>query len=79
MSFFLHGIKVPHRKHTADKEATRLTDVKSVTIPMLMHIGTPETPIVKVGDHVDVGTKIAESSANLSAPIHASVSGTVAC
>ena len=77
MSFFLHGIKVPHRKHTADKEATRLTDVKSVTIPMLMHIGAPETPIVKVGDHVDVGTKIASSEAKLSAPIHASVSGTV--
>ena len=77
MAFFLHGVHVPHRKNTADQVASYLTDVKSVTIPTVMHIGAPATPIVKVGDHVDVGTKIAESGAKVSAPIHASISGTV--
>lgn len=74
---FLHGVHVPHRKNTADKPASRLTDVKSVTIPMQMHIGAPAKPIVKVGDLVQVGTQIAETTHPVSAPIHASVSGKV--
>lgn len=54
-----------------------MTGVKAVTIPTVMHIGAPATPIVKVGDVVRVGTKIAEASTGLSSPIYASVSGTV--
>ena len=77
MSLFLHGVHVPHRKNTADQSATRLTDIKTVTIPMLMHIGTPASPTVKVGDVVQVGTQIAEAAGSLSVPIHASVSGKV--
>ena len=77
MSFFLHGVNVPHRKNTQDQPAIRLTDVKTVTIPMLMHIGAPAIPTVKVGDAVYVGTKIAEDQSRVCAPIHSSVSGTV--
>ena len=77
MSFFLHGIHVPHRKNTAGKSPVRLSDVKSVTIPMQMHVGAPAVPTVRVGDHVDVGTKIAEATAKVSAPIYASISGKV--
>ena len=77
MSFFLHGVHVPHRKNTADQSATRLNEVKTVTIPLLMHIGAPATPTVKVGDPVGVGTKIADATGALSSPIHASVSGKV--
>ncbi|MBE6836880.1 MAG: electron transport complex subunit RsxC [Ruminococcus sp.] len=77
MSFFLNGVHVPHRKNTALEPAVRLTDVKTVTIPMVMHIGAPASPIVKVGDLVQVGTKIAEAVGGISAPIHASVSGKV--
>lgn len=77
MSFFLHGVHVPHRKNTADKSAVRMTDVKTVTIPMLMHIGAPASPVVKVGEEVKVGTKIAEAVGAVSVPIHASVSGKV--
>ena len=77
MSFFLHGIRVPHRKNTADRSATRLTDVKTVTIPMLMHIGAPASPVVKVGDTVKVGTQIAEGVGMVSSPIYSSVSGKV--
>ena len=77
MSFFLHGVHVPHRKNTADQSATRLNEVKTVTIPMSMHIGAPASPIVKVGDLVEVGTKIADAVGAVSSPIHASVSGKV--
>lgn len=77
MSLFLHGVHVPHRKNTADQPAMRLTDVKTVTIPMLMHIGAPASPTVKVGDLVQVGTKIADAVGAVSSPIHASVSGKV--
>lgn len=77
MSFFLNGIHLPHRKNTAEQSAVRMTDVKSVTIPMQMHIGAPATPVVKVGDAVKVGTLIAEATGAVSAPVHASVSGKV--
>ena len=77
MSFFLHGVRVPHRKNTADQSATRLGEVKTVTILMRMHIGAPAKPIVKIGDLVQVGTKIAEEVGVISAPIHSSVSGKV--
>ena len=42
-----------------------------------MHLGAPATPIVSVGDHVDVGQKIGEAAGFISAPIHSSISGTV--
>ncbi len=45
--------------------------------PLAQSIGSPATPIVKVGDSVLVGTKIAEASSFVSAPIHSSVSGVV--
>ena len=77
MSFFLRGVRVPHRKNTADQPAVTVTDVRSVTIPTVMHIGAPATPVVSVGDTVQVGTLIAEGSGAFSAPIHASVSGKV--
>ena len=77
MSFFLHGVHVPHRKNTADGTSKRLTDIKSVTIPTLMHIGAPAKATVKVGDTVCVGTRIAEAAGNVSSPIHSSVSGKV--
>ncbi len=47
-----------------------------VILPLLQHIGRPCTPCVAVGDTVTLGQTVAVSS-GLSAPIHASVSGTV--
>lgn len=41
------------------------------------HIGAPAVPVVQKGDHVKVGQVIAEAGGFVSAPIHASVSGTV--
>lgn len=77
MAFSLRGIHVPHRKNTANMSAVRMTDVKVVTLPTVMHIGKPAIPVVKVGDHVDVGTLIAEQNGMISSPVYSSVSGTV--
>lgn len=45
--------------------------------PLSQHIGAPAKPIVEKGEHVLMGQKIAESAGFVSAPIYASVSGTV--
>lgn len=49
---------------------------KTVTIPLSQHIGAPCFPLVKVGDHVDIGQKIGDNQ-GLCVPVHASVSGKV--
>ncbi len=77
MASFLHGIKIPHRKNTADGLVRRMDAPKTVTIPMSMHIGTPAKPIVRIGDTVKVGTLIGEGQGNISSPVYASVSGKV--
>lgn len=71
------GVKVPHHKNTADFEVVRMPEPKQVILPMQQHIGAPCTPTVKVGDTVCVGQVIGDSDKPVSAPIHASVSGTV--
>ncbi|MEE0957779.1 MAG: electron transport complex subunit RsxC [Ruminococcus sp.] len=73
----IHGIRVPHHKNTASSAPVRLPLPTVITIPMSMHIGRPSAPIVKKGDSVKVGQKIAEASAYISAPVHSGVSGTV--
>lgn len=73
----LKGVHVPHRKNTALMPAVTMPPPNRVVIPTVMHIGAPAKPIVKAGDKVAVGQLIAESGGFVSAPIHASVSGTV--
>lgn len=71
------GVKVAHHKNTAELEVVRIPTPSKVVIPMQQHIGTPCEPVVKVGDEVAVGQLIGDSDKFVSAPIHASVSGTV--
>ncbi len=71
------GVLVDHHKDTKDMATVRITPPERVILPMQQHIGAPCSPIVKVGDHVDVGQKIADSDKYVSAPIHASISGKV--
>lgn len=73
----LKGVHVPHHKNTQGTKAVVLPVPKEVEIPMSMHIGAPARPIVKPGDKVYVGQLIAEAGGFVSAPIYASVSGTV--
>lgn len=77
MLFSLKGVRVPHRKNTVNMATVRMDAPKTVILPMSMHIGKPAKPIVKVGDHVDVGTLVAEQDGFISSPVYASVSGTV--
>ena len=77
MAFSLRGIHVPHRKNTANTASVRMPAPQSVALLTLMHIGKPAVPVVKVGDHVDVGTLVAEQSGFISSPVYASVSGSV--
>lgn len=71
------GAHVPHRKNTAQMESAVMPPPAQVLIPMQQHLGAPCVATVKVGDLVQVGQKIADSTAFVSAPIHASVSGKV--
>lgn len=77
MASFLPGIHTPHRKRTIKHPTATMISPKSVTIPMSMHIGRPATVLVKVGDTVNVGTKIGEADGRISASVFSSVSGKV--
>ena len=62
---------------TCGKAIEKLEAPAEVVIPMSMHIGAPCKPVVNVGDKVTIGQVIGEPGGFVSAPIHASVSGTV--
>ncbi len=71
------GVRVPHRKNTAACETAAMPVPEKVILAMTQHLGAPCEPTVQVGDAVAVGQVIGDTDAPLSAPIHASVSGTV--
>lgn len=71
------GVGVSHNKNTSSLEIVRMPAPNQVIIPMQQHIGAPCTPVVKVGDKVGIGQLIGDSDKFVSAPIHASISGTV--
>ncbi len=60
-----------------DKPVRELLPKGELVYPISQHIGAPANPIVAVGDTVLRGQKIAEANGFVSAPIYASVSGTV--
>ena len=66
-----------HKAATNKKPIETLPPPARVVIPMSLHIGAPCTPCVSVGDQVTVGQKVGDAPAFVSAPVHASVSGTV--
>lgn len=60
-----------------DKPVAEVLPKGELVYPLSQHIGAPAKPIVQKGDRVLAGQKIAESGGFVSAPIYASVSGTV--
>lgn len=60
-----------------DKPIREVLPKGDLVYPLSQHIGAPATAIVKKGDHVLTGQKIAETGGFVSAPIYATVSGTV--
>jgi len=75
---FLGGIHPYDGKDLSkDKSIVTILPQGEMVYPLSQHIGAPAVALVKKGDRVLVGQKIAESGGFVSAPIYASVSGTV--
>ncbi len=75
---FLGGIHPYDGKNLSkDKPIKDVLPKRDLVYPVSQHIGAPARPVVAKGDHVLVGQKIAEAGGFVSAPIFASVSGTV--
>ncbi len=76
-TFRIGGIHPEENKITAENATNIAPLPKQAIFPLSQHIGAPAKPVVKKGDHVKVGTLIAEAGGFVSAPIYSSVSGTV--
>ena len=82
---FLHSLHAPrwgvhpddHKRPAADAPLRELPLPKRLYIPLQQHVGQPARPIVLVGQTVLKGQLIAEAQGNISAPVHASVSGKI--
>lgn len=75
---FLGGIHPYDGKDLSrEKEIEDYLPKGDCVYPLSQHIGAPAVPIVKKGDKVLVGQKIAEAGGFVSANIHSGVSGTV--
>ncbi len=75
---FRGGIHPPGKKDLSSESRIETLPLPGrVFIPLSQHIGAPAEPIVKKGDSVRAGQKIAESKGFVSAPVHSSVSGKV--
>ena len=74
-----HGGIHPYdgKELSKDKPIRAVLPKGDLVYPLSQHIGAPAKPIVEKGDHVLVGQKIAEAGGFVSAPIYATVSGTV--
>jgi electron transport complex protein RnfC len=75
----IHPLKDIHygKSLSENSEITQLPAGAVVKIPLSQHIGAPSVPLVKAGDEVLMGQKIAEAGGFVSVPAHASVSGKV--
>jgi electron transport complex protein RnfC len=75
---FKGGAHPPENKNqTKNKSTVVLPPPQKVVIPLQQHTGSMCEPLVAVGDEVKEGQKIGESTGFISAPVHASISGTV--
>ena len=77
-TFRIGGIHPEENKLTHESPTQVAPLPHQAIFPLSQHIGAPARPVVQKGDQVKVGTLIAEASSFVSAPIHSSVSGTVA-
>lgn len=66
-----------HKRPAADAPLRILPAPERIYLPLQQHVGGAARPIVMVGQQVFKGQLLAEAQGNISAPIHASVSGVV--
>lgn len=75
---FHGGLHLEGRKARSMGQPVRAARLpRYLILPLQQHIGTPAEPVVAVGDTVLKGQLIARAEGYVSAPVHASSSGTV--
>jgi electron transport complex protein RnfC len=75
---FRHGVHPPELKQlTESLRIRRMPFPDEVVLPLSQHTGKPATVMVRPGDRVERGDKIADADGFISAPVHASAAGTV--
>ena len=77
---FIGGVHPPEGKALTEHKAIEIlrpSEPCEFVYPLSQHIGAPCSPLVKKGDTVLAGQKIADTDAFVSAPIFSGVSGTV--
>ncbi|NOZ03718.1 MAG: electron transport complex subunit RsxC [FCB group bacterium] len=78
LSTFKKGVHPGNYKHfTSLKVIEKLPLPNDVFIPLQQHIGAPNTALVKKGDQVRTGQIIGSTSARVSSPVHATITGIV--
>ena len=75
---FRHGVHPEEYKElSASQSIERMPFVESYTLPLGQHIGAPSTPIVRKGEIVKRGQKIADPNGFVSVALHSPVDGVV--
>jgi len=75
---FHGGIHPQENKHQSNQTAIASAGIPArLVLPLSQHIGAAAEPVVAVGDKVLKGQLIAQADGFVSAPVHASSSGTV--
>ncbi len=75
---FHGGIHPPQYKELSNQRPIAQSSLAAeLVIPLHQHIGQSPEPIVQVGDYVLKGQELAHAQGYVSAPVHASSSGTV--
>ncbi len=71
------GLSLPENKFTAASPIEILPIPEKIMLPLQQSIGAPCDFLVKRGDMVEAGQKIADSKSYVSAPVYSSISGKV--
>ena len=75
---FRHGVHpAEHKELTHQLPIRRMPFPDELVLPLRQHAGKPARVVVKVGDRVERGDKLAEADGFVSVPIHASAAGRV--
>lgn len=75
---FANGVHPPDAKeHTHERPITALPAGKTLVVPLSQHTGAPAEPLVRKGERVLFGQKIAEARGLISSAVHAPAAGTV--
>lgn len=70
--------RIHHGKTLTEHRAIEQCSVPDeIVLPLSQHIGAPSSPVVSVGDKVDMGQMIAQAGGYVSVPCYSSISGTV--